>query len=160
MKPSVTETLAQIKAAHFVAGIVLHDDVVVETAPIVRQMRRWSRDKAREYCRKCGWDIRVVSQTQVEPKPSAVTPGIVQHAESFEVMHADGRIEFVYYDENPGSRAVNGRLSKQAAFVRAQEILRGGNPERNPKPLSSRHAAAATRAYPHLDCCKRNTAVR
>jgi hypothetical protein len=73
-----------------------------------------------------------VTETQIEPTPSTVAPGIVQHKESFEVVHADGRIEFVYHDENPGRRAITGRLSKQAAFVRAREILRGRNPGAKP----------------------------
>ncbi|MGY2987682.1 hypothetical protein [Bradyrhizobium sp. USDA 4508] len=127
-KPSVIETLAQIRAPSFVAGIVLHDDVVVETAPILRKMRRLSRDQVRAECKRMGWDVRVVRQIRVEPKPLEVKPGIVQHSESFEVVHADGRIEFVYYDENPGRRAINGRLSKQAAFVQAQHLL-GSKPK-------------------------------
>ena len=51
-------------------------------------------------------------------------PGIVQHEESFEVVKADGSVEFVYFDENPGRRVINGRLSKEAAFARAQELLK------------------------------------
>jgi hypothetical protein len=43
----ITETLAQIRGANFTAGIVLFDDKVVETAPIVRYMRGWSRDRVR-----------------------------------------------------------------------------------------------------------------
>jgi hypothetical protein len=50
-----------------------------------------------------------VTETQIEPKLSAVAPGIVQHKESFEVVHADARIEFVYYDENPAGLMRNGR---------------------------------------------------
>ncbi|UGY13711.1 hypothetical protein HAP48_0034830 [Bradyrhizobium septentrionale] len=53
----ITEVLAQIRAPNFTAGIVLFDDVVVETAPIV------------------------------------------------------------------GRRAINGRMTKKAAFARAQELL-------------------------------------
>jgi len=52
------EILAQITAPHFCAGIVLRDDHVVETAPIVSYMRRWSRDRVREYCRRKGWRVR------------------------------------------------------------------------------------------------------
>jgi hypothetical protein len=122
-KPSVIETLAQIRGSNFVAGIVLHDDVVVETAPIVRKMRRWSRDRVRDYCRKIGWDVRVVTETQGEPIGQEIERSIVHHEESFEVILADGRIEFVYFDENAGRRAINGRLSKEKAFVRAQQLL-------------------------------------
>ncbi|MGY3615694.1 hypothetical protein [Bradyrhizobium sp. USDA 10063] len=111
------------------AGIVLHDDVVVETAPIVRFMRRWSRDRVREYCRKYGWDISVVSRQERAPiAQDAIAPVIVQHEESFEVVRADGSIEFIYFDENASRRAINGRLSKQAAFAGAQQLLHGRNP--------------------------------
>ena len=56
--------------------------------------------------------------------PPMPKPGIVQHEESFEVVKADGSVEFVYFDENPGRRVINGRLSKEAAFARAQELLK------------------------------------
>jgi hypothetical protein len=58
----MTETLAQIEASHFCAGIVLWDDRVVETAPIVRYMRDWSRDRVRTYCLKKGWRVSVVRE--------------------------------------------------------------------------------------------------
>jgi hypothetical protein len=58
----ITETLAQITAPHFCAGIVLFDDRVVEAAPIVRYMKRWSRDRVRDYCASKGWRIVVVHQ--------------------------------------------------------------------------------------------------
>ncbi len=45
--------------------------------------------------------------------PPMPKPGIVQHEESFEVVKADGSVEFVYFDENPGRRVINGRLSKE-----------------------------------------------
>ena len=58
------ETLAQIQAPKFTAGIVLHDDIVVEAAPIVKYMARekWSRNKVRERCRLWGWKVSVVHE--------------------------------------------------------------------------------------------------
>jgi len=54
------ETLAVIDAPHFYAGIVLQDNRVSEAAPIVKYMRKWSRDKVRDYCKGKGWKISVV----------------------------------------------------------------------------------------------------
>lgn len=60
----MTETLAQIDAPHFCAGIVLWDDKVVEAADIVRYMRKWSRDRVRDYCKGKGWKVSVVWQME------------------------------------------------------------------------------------------------
>lgn len=60
----ITETLAQIKASNFTAGIVLWDNKVIEAAPIVRYMRKWSRDRVRDYCKTKGWSISVVHEMQ------------------------------------------------------------------------------------------------
>jgi len=66
------EILAQIiapkteKQAGFAAGIVLWDDNVVESADVVKFMRRWSRDRVREYCAKRGWKIAVVHRLERE----------------------------------------------------------------------------------------------
>jgi len=67
------EILAQVegkdhKDRPFTAGIVLHDDKVIEAAPIVRFMRRWHRDRVREHCQRLGWRISVVHQIE-RPKP-------------------------------------------------------------------------------------------
>jgi hypothetical protein len=56
------EILAVVDAPHFYAGIVLHDDRVVEAADIVKYMRRWSRDRVRDYCDKKDWKVSVVHQ--------------------------------------------------------------------------------------------------
>jgi hypothetical protein len=58
------EILAQITSTKpkFCAGIVLFDDVVVEAAPIVKYMKKWSRDQVREYCKKRGWEISIVHE--------------------------------------------------------------------------------------------------
>ena len=57
------ELLAQIKAPHFTAGIVLRKDRVIEAADIVHYMKGWSRDRVRTYCKDKGWNVEVVSQT-------------------------------------------------------------------------------------------------
>jgi hypothetical protein len=54
------EILAQIRANAFCAGLVLCDDVVIETAPILRRMRGWSRAHVHDYCRAKGWTIEVI----------------------------------------------------------------------------------------------------
>jgi hypothetical protein len=53
-----------------------------------------------------------------------IKPGITQHEESFEVVRADGSCTFFYFDENAGRRAINGRMSKEAAFAAAQAHLK------------------------------------
>ncbi len=62
------ETLAQIKAEGargFTAAIVLWDDKVVETAPIVRRaLKGRSRDYVRQYCASRGWQISVVHELE------------------------------------------------------------------------------------------------
>ena len=58
------ETLAAIDAPHFFAGIVLQDDKVIEAADIVKYMRKWNRDRVREYCKGKGWCISVVWEMQ------------------------------------------------------------------------------------------------
>jgi len=60
------EVLAVIEAPHFTAGIIMHDDVVVEAADIVNYMRKgkWSRKRVRAYCSAKGWHISVVQVTE------------------------------------------------------------------------------------------------
>jgi hypothetical protein len=53
-------TLAQITAKHFVAAILLDNDVVVQVAPILKYMRGWSRDRVRAYCAEKKWEIKVI----------------------------------------------------------------------------------------------------
>jgi hypothetical protein len=62
----VTEILAAIDAPHFYAGVVLWNDRVIEAAPIVKYMRKWSRDKVRLYVASKGWKITVVHQIERE----------------------------------------------------------------------------------------------
>lgn len=66
------EILAQIRAEGpkpFTAGIVLWDDKVVEAAPIVRYMKKKSRDWVRDYCKQRGWSISVVHQMERANQP-------------------------------------------------------------------------------------------
>lgn len=66
------EVLAQVTAPPprgFTAGLVLFDDRVVETAPILRRMRGWSRQRVREYCQTKGWKVAVVHQMERAPPP-------------------------------------------------------------------------------------------
>lgn len=64
------EILAQIRAPHFTAGIVLRRDRVVEAADIVKYMAKgkWTRDRVRAYCKEKGWSVEVVSETR-SPDP-------------------------------------------------------------------------------------------
>jgi hypothetical protein len=97
----------------------------VETAPIVRYMRGWSRDQVRARCTKMGWPITVVRQIQREDVTAPpVKSGITQHEESFETVRSDGSTEFFYFDENSGRPAINGRMTKEAAFAAAQTHLK------------------------------------
>jgi hypothetical protein len=69
----VKEILAQIKAPaprSFTAGLILQNNVVVETAPILSYMKRqkWTRDRVRNYCHENGWTIKVIYEVQ-KPKP-------------------------------------------------------------------------------------------
>lgn len=52
--------LAQISAPHFVAGLIFENGVVVETAPILKYMNGWMRNRVRTYCRQKGWSAKVV----------------------------------------------------------------------------------------------------
>jgi len=71
------ETVAQITAPHFVAGIVLHDDFVVEAAPIVDYMRsrQWGRAQVRSYCKAKGWSVKVIGQKEVSHGDHQTGPG-------------------------------------------------------------------------------------
>jgi hypothetical protein len=79
----------------------------------------------RQHCRERGWPVTVVHEMQREDVTAApeVKPGIVQHEQSFEVVRGDGGVEFFYFDENAGRRAINNRLSKEAALAAAQAHL-------------------------------------
>jgi IS4 transposase len=57
---AVIEILAAIRGPNFHAGIVLLNDRVTETAPIVKYMKGWSRKRVRDYCNDRDWNISVV----------------------------------------------------------------------------------------------------
>lgn len=61
---AVTEILAQIKAPHFCAGIILRRDRVIEASDIIKYMKGWTRDRVRAYCKEKGWSVEVVSETR------------------------------------------------------------------------------------------------
>lgn len=73
------ELLAQIKGPGpkgFTAGIVLWDNKVVETAPILGYMKGWWRDQVREYCKTRNWSVKVVHEierTDINNKGSLTT---------------------------------------------------------------------------------------
>jgi len=58
----------------FFAGVVLQNDVVVETHPpmLMRLMHDWSGDRVSEYCVARGWNVEVVQEANhvKEAKPS------------------------------------------------------------------------------------------
>ena len=60
----IIETLAQIEAPHFSAGVVLFDDIVAEASPIIGYMKKgkWTRERVRDYCAGKGWKVSVVYQ--------------------------------------------------------------------------------------------------
>jgi hypothetical protein len=60
----VTEILATIDAPHFNAGIVLQNDRVVQTAPIIHYMHGWTRHRVRVHCENKGWKVSVVWQME------------------------------------------------------------------------------------------------
>jgi hypothetical protein len=54
------EMLAEIDAPSFNCGIVLQDDKVVRTAPIVYWMKGWTREKVRNYCKLMRYKVKVI----------------------------------------------------------------------------------------------------
>ncbi len=68
--------------------------------------------------------MNVVHQMQREDVTAPrIDAGIVQHEESFEAVRGGGSVEFFYFDDNAGPRAISGRLSKEQAFATAQPIF-------------------------------------
>lgn len=91
----VKELLAQIRgpgAKAFTAGIVLWNDKVVETAPILGYMKGWTRDRVREYCERRNWSVRVVQQierTDINPKGSLTTLQLLAYGQKVTQEHGD-----------------------------------------------------------------------
>jgi len=51
--------LVRVVAPHFVAGFET-DGIVQRTAPILKQLRGWTDDRARKYIARKGWRASVV----------------------------------------------------------------------------------------------------
>lgn len=49
--------LIRIEAPHFVAGLVVEDGQVYESAPVIKYMRGWTQEKVINYCRVKGWKV-------------------------------------------------------------------------------------------------------
>lgn len=56
------ETLVRITASHFVAGIIVKNDRVTLSAPILKYMRGWTSDRVRQYCKEKGWRASIVKE--------------------------------------------------------------------------------------------------
>jgi hypothetical protein len=62
-KPT-TEMIVRITGPNFVAGVVLVNDYVTWTAPILHYMRGWDRNRVRKFCLDKGWKtVRASEQT-------------------------------------------------------------------------------------------------
>ena len=59
--------LVRVVALHFVAGLVLENDVVTRAAPILKWAKGKHRDWLRGYFQKKGWKASVVSDTERKP---------------------------------------------------------------------------------------------
>jgi hypothetical protein len=67
MTGTYVETFVCIHSNYVWAGIVLHDDQVVEAAPILRYMadEKWSREQVREYVTKKKWKAKIIHEREV-----------------------------------------------------------------------------------------------
>lgn len=60
---------------------------------------------------------------------------IIQHAECFEVISADGAIRRQFsFDDNAGRRAITGKMTKKQAFVAAKTFAGKGHTIEPAKP--------------------------
>lgn len=64
----VTETLVQVKAPHFTAGLILRGGRVYAAAPILRWAKGKTRDELRAYFKGKGWTASVVSETTFDQR--------------------------------------------------------------------------------------------
>ena len=53
-------SLYQIKAKHFVAGLETKHSVVIFTAPIIKYMVGWSLERVKEYCQRKEWELNYI----------------------------------------------------------------------------------------------------
>jgi hypothetical protein len=49
---------------------------------------------------------------------------LIPHEESYEVCHPSGEPTFFYFDDNPGRRSINGRMSRPDALEKAKDFAR------------------------------------
>ncbi len=61
------EHLLAIDAPHFFCGVVLREDRVVQTAPIVRYMLAWQAQHLKRYCHERGWRVEVITINGGQP---------------------------------------------------------------------------------------------
>ena len=54
-------------ARNFTAAVILQDDVVVKTAPILQYMNGWTLSRVEEYCRKRHWTWTKVEEKDEDP---------------------------------------------------------------------------------------------
>jgi hypothetical protein len=59
------ETLVCVHSSYFQAGIVLVDDKVTETAPILKYMMGWSREKVRAYVTEKKWKAALLHEREL-----------------------------------------------------------------------------------------------
>jgi hypothetical protein len=62
------------KRKGFNCAIVLRNDVVIQTAPIVKYMKGWHRDRVRTFCANAGWKVTVIHQTVSSKWPRETAP--------------------------------------------------------------------------------------
>ncbi len=55
------EILLAIDAPHFYCGVVLQNDRVIRTAPIVRYLRGWNVQRLTRYSQAHGWRVEAIS---------------------------------------------------------------------------------------------------
>ena len=69
-------TLIQIKAPHFVAGLILHPDKrhVVKAAPIIKYMIGWTARQVWDYSKEKNWECY-----QVHPSTRALDKHAPKH---------------------------------------------------------------------------------
>lgn len=52
--------LLQLTAKHFCAGLVIQNDRVTVTAPIIKYMMGWTLARVEQYARGCGWTVTMI----------------------------------------------------------------------------------------------------
>ncbi len=68
------EVLLAIDAPHFYCGVILRDDRVIQTAPIVRYLLGWNAQRLKHYCRGRGWRVEAITLTGGTPMKDQAAP--------------------------------------------------------------------------------------